>query len=82
MNKKKKEPAESFEASMERLEEIVAELEKGELPLEKSLERFEEALGIGSRCRQVLDRAELRVRKLIDVQEDGTLTGEDLSDDS
>lgn len=79
---KKKENDESFEASMERLEAIVAELEKGELPLEKSLERFEEALGIGNRCRQVLDRAEMRVRQLIEVQDDGTIVEEDMPDDA
>jgi len=70
--------AASLEASMKRLETIVTELEAGDQPLEAALERFEEGLDIGKRCREILDRAEERVRRLVDVADDGSIRSEDL----
>jgi len=60
-----------LEESMTRLEKIVAELESGEYTLEESLARFEEGLELGRRCRAILDQAELRIRKLVEVDEEG-----------
>ena len=62
----------TLEESMDRLEEIVGELESGQYSLEESLSRFEEGLVLGKRCREILDRAEMRVRTLVDVAGDGT----------
>ncbi len=62
---------ERLEDLMARLETLVAALERDEAPLEESLARFEEALAIGRRCRSILERAEARVRELVDVDEDG-----------
>lgn len=61
----------TLEESMQRLEAIVSELEAGDQPLERALERFEEGLEIGKRCREILDHAEERVRRLVDVDEAG-----------
>jgi exodeoxyribonuclease VII small subunit len=64
--KNKDERSESLEASMQRLESIVSDLEKGEFSLEESLEKFEEGLQLGKRCKDILDGAELKVKKLVE----------------
>lgn len=67
---------EGLEVSMEKLEAIVAELESGESGLEEALKKFEEGLGLGKHCKQILDRAELRVKQLVE-NADGELNEED-----
>jgi len=64
-----KEP--TFEACTERLEKIVVDLEDGELPLERSLELFEEGVRIARAAQARLDRAERRVEELLDVDGEG-----------
>ncbi len=59
-----------FENAMQRLEKIVEELEDGNLPLEKAIDRFEEALKLAKICRDKLEKARLRVEKLVKRQED------------
>jgi exodeoxyribonuclease VII small subunit len=54
----------SFEEALERLEELVRDLEQGDLSLEDSLERFERGVRLVSRCSERLRSAELRVRQL------------------
>lgn len=54
----------SFEQAMKRLEEIVSALEKGEAPLEESLELFEEGSKLLRQCTVMLDKAEQKVTKL------------------
>ena len=51
----------SFEASLEALEEIVHQLEGGDLPLEKSLELFEQGIGLSRQCQERLSQAERRI---------------------
>ena len=77
---KKKPDAASLEASMKRLEAIVAELEAGDQPLETALTRFEEGLDIGRRCREILDSAEERVRRLVDVDDAGAALTTDMDE--
>ena len=60
----------SFEASMERLEEIVRLLEKGDAPLAESLGLFEEGAGLIRTCEEYLGEAEQKVVKLRVVGED------------
>jgi exodeoxyribonuclease VII small subunit len=60
--KRSKEP--DFEASLRRLEEIVAALEEGDRPLEESLRLFEEGVGLTRRCAARLDEAERRIEIL------------------
>ena len=50
-----------FEECLERLEKIVKELEKGEVPLEKSLTLFEEGMQLSATCRKQLEDAEGKV---------------------
>ena len=61
--KKGKEP--TFEDAMERLEKIVGELEEEDLPLEKSLEIFEEGVGLSRFLSGKLDEAEQKVEILL-----------------
>lgn len=56
----------AFEASFARLEEIVAEMERGELPLEELLGRFEEGVGLVRNCQKFLEQAQLRVSQYVE----------------
>jgi len=59
----------NFEASLAALEKIVRELERGELPLEKSLELFERGVRLSRECQERLQEAERRIEVLL--QRDG-----------
>jgi len=63
-----------FEECLQRLEKIVHELEKGEVPLEKSLTLFEEGMQLSSSCRKELDEAEGKVEILL--KQNGRLQAE------
>jgi exodeoxyribonuclease VII small subunit len=55
----------SFEKGLEELEEIVRNLERGELSLEDSILLFEKGMSLSNTCRQQLEEAETRVELLI-----------------
>ena len=59
------EQARSFEASLEALEQIVRQLEGGDLPLEKSLELFEQGIRLSRECQERLSQAERRIEVLM-----------------
>ncbi|MBA2651389.1 MAG: exodeoxyribonuclease VII small subunit [Tatlockia sp.] len=54
-----------FEKSMTELEEIVMQLEKGELSLEDSLKQFEKGITLARRCQEVLNHAEKKIDQLV-----------------
>ena len=54
----------SFEASMQRLEQIVRAMERGDVPLEESLKLFQEGTELVKSCGKLLDEAELQVKKI------------------
>ncbi len=54
-----------FEEAMARLEEIVHQLDSGEAELDKSLELFEEGVGLVKYCSEKLDKAEQKVKILV-----------------
>lgn len=54
-----------FEECLQRLEKIVQELEKGDIPLEKSLTLFEEGMQLSLACRKELEQAEGKVEVLL-----------------
>lgn len=76
-----------FEQAMARLETIVAELERGELPLDQSLRIFEEGIRLSKTCLKMLEDAEHKVEILVQ-EKDGRRRlqaislGEDDVDDS
>jgi exodeoxyribonuclease VII small subunit len=67
-------PVETFETSLDELEQVVRELEGGDLPLERSLELFERGMALSDSCRSQLEAAETRVETLI--RKEGKLTSE------
>jgi exodeoxyribonuclease VII small subunit len=54
-----------FEDCLQRLEQIVDQLEKGEIPLEQALKLFEEGIQLSNSCRKELDEAEGKVEILL-----------------
>ncbi len=64
-NGKSSETSGNFEASLTSLEKIVRELERGDLPLEQSLELFERGVRLSRECQQRLDQAERRIEVLM-----------------
>jgi exodeoxyribonuclease VII small subunit len=54
-----------FEECLERLEKIVAELEKGNVSLDHALELFDEGMKLSSSCRKELEEAEGKVEILL-----------------
>jgi exodeoxyribonuclease VII small subunit len=59
------EQARTFEASLEALEQIVQQLEGGDLSLEKSLELFEQGIRLSRECQERLSQAERRIEVLM-----------------
>jgi exodeoxyribonuclease VII small subunit len=64
MNKNKAQE-QSFESSLTSLEQIVANLESGDLSLERALELFEEGVALARRCQTQLGDAERKVEMLL-----------------
>jgi len=54
-----------FEQAIARLEAIVGELEKGDLPLDESLKVFEEGIRLSKSCLKILEDAERKVEVLV-----------------
>ena len=63
----------TFEQSMKQLEQIVQELEAGDLPLEKAIKKFEEGIQLSKQCAQKLDETEKKVSVLLE-DEQGKIT--------
>ena len=70
----------NFEESLQRLEQIVRSMEQGDVPLEKSLELFQEGTALVRECGRMLDDAEQQVKK-ITAGADGKPIEEDFADD-
>lgn len=62
---KPKDREQNFETSLETLEQIVGQLESGDLPLERSLELFEDGVALARRCQSQLQDAERKVELLL-----------------
>jgi len=58
-----------FEEAMEKLEEIVAKLESGDVPLEEAIELFQEGMRLSRICSQKLESVERKIEMLL--EEDG-----------
>lgn len=58
-------PEKSFESSLEELERIVRQLEGGDLPLDRSLELFEQGVRLSRECQKRLDEAERKIEILL-----------------
>lgn len=62
-------PVVHFETSLDALEQLVENMEKGEMSLEESLAAYERGVGLYRSCQSALEQAELRVRLLSDPQD-------------
>lgn len=62
----------SFEKAMEQLEQIVQEMESGELSLDNALKKFEEGVRLSKFCSQKLDETEKKITLLME-QTDGSV---------
>jgi len=69
VEKEKKEP--KFEEALRRLEQIVEELEGGELSLEESLKQYEEGVALSTLCAKRLEEAKKKIELL--MKENGKL---------
>ena len=67
----------SFETNMQRLEQIVRALERGDVPLEESLRLFQEGTALVRDCGKLLDDAQLQVQKVLTAA-DGSPVLEDM----
>lgn len=67
----------NFEESMKNLEQIVTELENGNLNLDESVEKFENGIKIAKECNKILEDAEKKITILL--EKDGKLTEENFA---
>lgn len=68
----------NYEESVKKLEEIIKQLEDGEMPLEQSIELFSEGIGLVKSCNKYLDKAEEKIKILVgDKLEDFSLISEE-----
>ena len=70
----------SFESNMQRLEQIVRAMERGDVALEESLKLFQEGTDLVRSCNQLLDQAQLQVKKIMTAP-DGSPVEEDFTDE-
>ena len=70
----------SFEENIQRLEQIVRALERGDAPLEQSLKLFQEGTDLVASCGKLLDEAELQVKKIASAA-DGSPVEEEFDSD-
>ena len=70
----------TFENNMQRLEQIVRAMERGDVSLEESLSLFREGTQLVESCGKLLDEAELQIRK-ITADETGEPVEEDFKDE-
>ena len=66
----------NFEKNMSDLENIVTELEKGDLNLDESISKFEEGIKISKECNKILEEAEKKITILL--EKDGDVKEENL----
>ena len=76
----KQENNKDFETSLKKLEQIVSDLENGELPLEQSIKTFEEGVKPTKHCQNLLSKAELKIQKLVESK-DGSIDLEAFEDE-
>lgn len=58
-----------FEEAMSELEQIVQQLERGDVPLDEAIAKFQEGMALSQYCNETLTKAEETVSKMIVVKE-------------
>ncbi|SES95550.1 exodeoxyribonuclease VII small subunit [Thalassotalea agarivorans] len=77
----KKDENMSFETALSSLENIVQQLEKGDLPLEQAMALFEQGLALSKTTQQTLQQAEQKIKVLMDKHQDAPLQDFELTQD-
>jgi len=78
--KKNQTPPKSFEDALSELEQILADIEGGQVPLEQSLVMYERGQFLIQHCRSVLSKAEKQI-EVLSKTESGELSAEPMADD-
>lgn len=65
---------EKFEETLERLQDLVRELESGDCSLEDSIRKFEEGMGLARSCQERLTQAEAKIEILLKADKSGIQT--------
>jgi exodeoxyribonuclease VII small subunit len=68
----------SFEDKMQQLEQVVSELEKGDMNLDESLVKFEDGMKLAKECNKILEDAEKKVTILL--EKNGEIEEEDFEE--
>ncbi|NLX36463.1 MAG: exodeoxyribonuclease VII small subunit [Chloroflexi bacterium] len=68
----------SFEESYDRLEQVIQQLEKGDLSLEQSVALYEEGVQLAEYCGHKLDDAELKVSQLLNAATESARDADDI----
>jgi exodeoxyribonuclease VII small subunit len=66
-------PTQTFEQALEKLEQIVTELETGELSLESALKKFETGMRLSTFCSRKLDETEKKITLLLEGEDSETM---------
>ncbi|MBQ3736801.1 MAG: exodeoxyribonuclease VII small subunit [Candidatus Methanomethylophilaceae archaeon] len=67
MTEEKRPEEMTFEESLNKLNELVNQLENGGLDLDKNIEIYEQAVVLRDRCRKILEESERKVQKLMET---------------
>ncbi|AVP98284.1 exodeoxyribonuclease VII small subunit [Ahniella affigens] len=54
----------AFESALRELEQLVQQLQAGQMPLQESLQAFERGIGLYRQCQGLLEQAELKIRQI------------------
>ena len=65
----------AFESALRELEQIVAQLQTGQMPLNDSLQAFERGIALYRQCQGLLEQAELRIRQVSEAELNTTPAG-------
>lgn len=55
-----------FESALKTLEDLVRQMEQGDMPIEDALKAFEEGIGLTRECQTILEKAEQKVQVLVE----------------
>lgn len=67
-----------FEEAMQQLEQIVAQLEQGDVPLEEALNQFQRGVQLSKLCKDKLENAEKTLTKIVDEKGEEVLFANEL----
>ena len=72
----------TFEKALEKLERIVVEIEEGKVSLEESIEKYAEGTKLIETCREILDKAEAKIKLLAKAEAQTLIRNGELEDES